>query len=427
MRLVGIAHRGLIIDLQTFLSGDADSQTAFDSGPALDAYLDGERGSLVVAQWTTGDLSGLLAGAHSDGATRLECRCDSGEVVIACPNYTRTATGVIVAVGDGREVLVEQHLSDGRVGGVNLASTRIGIDRIATLVVSSTGATRSRTIDEGIGKVELIIDAVAPDVVGQLRIVDEWIAVLLLAIDAFVADNLPVGHRVGGIPLEQEVEQPRLDGGIVLLREGYRLGYVGVGTPGCVGIAGSDVEVDASEVALVVVAGFEDHSVVFSAFRLTYQRATIVELDRRAHETEGIVALGRIGVDVGRIDVEEVGVAVADRSTPPPRLWTAMLLVGTTGCGACASEIIDARGIVVEDLVVGTRDDIGEFVMVPKGTIVEDLVHLDDLLQGDLETLSAELAGRVVVPLGHLALLGIASLGNDEKHCPRCCYMSDVT
>ena len=294
-------------------------------------------------------------------------------------------------------------------------------------MVSSTGATRSRTIDEGIGKVELIIDAVAPDVVGQLRIVDEGVSVLLLAIDAFVADNLPVGHRIGGIPLKQEVEQPRLDGGIVLLREGYRLGNVGVGSPGCVGIAGGNIEVDASEVALVVVAGFEDHSVVFSAFRLAYQRATIVELDRRTHETEGIVALGRIGVDVGRIDVEEVGIAVADRSTTPPRLWAAVLLVGATGGGACASEIIDARGIVVEDLVVGTRDDIGEFVMIPQGTIVEDLVLLDDLLQGHLQALSAKLAGRVVVPLGHLALLGIASVGNDEKHCPRCCYMSDVT
>ena len=84
-------------------------------------------------------------------------------------------------------------------------------------------------------------------------------------------------------------------------------------------------------------------------------------------------------------------------------------------------------GFYADSYNVSTWDNIGVFVMIPQGTIVENLVVLDDLLQGNLETLSAELASRVVVPLRHLALLGIASLGNDEKHCPSCCDMSDVT
>jgi len=104
-----------------------------------------------------------------------------------------------------------------------------------------------------------------------------------------------------------------------------------------------------------------------------------------------------------------------------------MLLVGACRSSTITREIIHTRRIVVKDLILGARNNISQFVVIPEVSISEYLMILGYRSQGDLKALGTELINGVVVAIGHLTGFAIACLGKAKEHCPSCCDMLKFT
>ena len=57
-------------------------------------------------------------------------------------------------------------------------------------------------------EIEGFATLVAPNMLGKVRIIDEWIAIMLMSIDSLVAINLFLRHRVLAMPCEHEIVEP---------------------------------------------------------------------------------------------------------------------------------------------------------------------------------------------------------------------------
>ena len=82
------------------------------------------------------------------------------------------------------------------------------------------GATSSFTVAlacHGLRRVEGIVDAVAPDIVREVREVDERIAVALNLIHGVVSLHLQLAYGVELSPLYVKLRSPFLQGGVVAL------------------------------------------------------------------------------------------------------------------------------------------------------------------------------------------------------------------
>ena len=149
---------------------------------------------------------------------------------------------------------------------------------------------------------------VAPDVLGELGMVDEGVAVSLDLCHGVVALCLTAAHGVLSVPFKEKVYCPGLEEGEVVAGE-----HVGVPRRGACVVACRHVEICACEVALVFVVGFENGAAVSGESRRAqssqgFHGAGAGECCAARAFAVGVVASLAVDLAVGGIEVVKVGV-----------------------------------------------------------------------------------------------------------------------
>ena len=176
---------------------------------------------------------------------------------------------------------------------------------------------------------------VAPDVFSQFGVVDKGIAVALNAIDALVALDLLLAHRIHACPLHQHVDCPSREslvaiGPIVKLRAARPGGQFKF-------VAGRHIEIGACQVSLVLVIGLKHRAAIArisagSQFPLGNIGAIGKTSAGITHPIRVIGALA-VDLDVGGVDMENVGIHGGNLTTKPAAWKTVLTVITLTHVG----------------------------------------------------------------------------------------------
>ena len=90
---------------------------------------------------------------------------------------------------------------------------------------------------------------VAPNVLGKFGIVDEWIAIVLVRVDGFVAVEFFLRHGVLAMPCEHKIVEPRCERWVGVASENI----VAIEGRKAVFVASDEIEIGASNVAFILV------------------------------------------------------------------------------------------------------------------------------------------------------------------------------
>ncbi len=164
---------------------------------------------------------------------------------------------------------------------------------------------------------------VAPEVFGQLGIVDEGVAVALHLVDLLVAVKLFLADGILFVPFQQQIDSPGVEGRVKVVAH-----HPGV-LPGKVLVAGDHIEVCAGEVTLVDIGRLEDQT---STAPLPWDRRadggySVFKRGLARNLPEGIVWLGYVGGGLRGIEMVEVDVGRGRGGASPPALRQGMLSV----------------------------------------------------------------------------------------------------
>ena len=266
-----------------------------------------------------------LSGSH-DERGRVSAR--RGRLV--GHRHLRAAVGSLGAqargrYGEGRVVGRQRH-SSGGIAGLHRHRGRTRYVHAADAEVDGrlVGGAVDRRLRHAARR-PLLRALVAPYVFDHLGMVDEGVAVVLMAVHHIVAVLLLLAHGVHAVPLQEQTDGPLREHGITVAGE-----HVAREAGDAVVVACRHIEVAAREVALVLVHGFE-HRLRISRERAFAQFAQRLHRPAGGHRTAagtfavGVVAALTVHLAVGGIDMECI--AVHRRRIVEPALGERVLAV----------------------------------------------------------------------------------------------------
>ena len=240
------------------------------------------------------------------------------------------------------------------------------------------------------------LPVLVPDHAGIFGMVDEGVAVVLVAVDGVVAVDFLLADGVLVAPAQQHGHGPGFDVGLV--------GHA-AGAPVVVfaAVAHAHVEVAAGDVTLVFVDGFKHLARVALRDARSQLGAVARGVGGVIDLAEGIVAALRVDEAIGGIHVEEVAAgrgALVEPALRPGVLAVpavAFLFVFATQARAQAVFVV---GIDVPNLAVGFAVGVGEGV--DEAAVAHHVVAFDDVVQGGLQFVAGLAVGVVIVAAGDL-------------------------